>query len=253
MSDMVLAAIIAASATVFASFMHLKAAVARELAARAQSSVSGRKSRLPVFLLVAIVVGAATGGFAISQWVTEHQRATQLAVERELRARIDQMSRTESQLAATRAEITASVRRDIGLEGISVVANVAPCRPSLLVNTPALDASASRAAGQPLTSAETTVGPTTCTENEASAVTLCASVPAEATVDAIDLYARPVDSGIPWADARMVPGQARDHARFAENPVEIADGTASKQICQDFAHWSSESGRTARMVVRYSL
>jgi len=252
MSDGVLAAIIAASATVFTAIMQLKTAFTREVAARAQAPYSRKKNRLPLILLTVILGASGVAGFALSQWITEHQRATQNAVQAELRARIEQMSRTESQLAATHAEISSSIRRNLGLEGVIVMATVGPCRPALVVSTPALSATPAEGAGQPAGQPAPTSSPSSCTESEAAAVTLCATIPANATITELALYVRPVDSEVPWSASQVMPGHEVDQARFAEVPVEVADSATTKQVCEGFAHWS-ERGRVVRMVARYSL
>src|SRR5262245_59182108 len=95
MSDGVLAAIIAACATVFASFVQLRSSFAKEVAARSQPSSSRKKSRLPFLVLMIMSGGAAVGGFALSQWLTEHERTVQNAQIESLQA----MMRTENQLA----------------------------------------------------------------------------------------------------------------------------------------------------------
>jgi hypothetical protein len=58
---------------------------------------------------------------------------------------------------------------------------------------------------------------------------------------------------VPWPTALIVPGAQVEQARFSDKPVELADGTAVKQVCQSFASWSTERAREARMLVRYSL
>jgi hypothetical protein len=253
MSDGVLAAIIAASATVFAAFMQLKAAFTKEVAARAQSPYSRRKNRLPMILMVVILGAAGVAGFALSQWITEHQRAAQNAVQDELRARIEQMSRTESQLASTHAEVSASIRRNMGLEGVVVMATVGPCRPALVVSTPALNTIPAEGAGQPASQPAPTSTSSACTESEAASVTLCATIPATATVSELALYVRPTDSDVPWSASQVMPGHEVDQSRFAEKPVEVADTATTKQVCEGFAHWSTERGRVVRMVTRYTL
>src|SRR6476659_5237167 len=107
MSDGVLAAIIAACATVFASVVQLRSSFAKELTARSMPSSSRRKSRLPFMIVCVMLGGAAVGGFALSQWLTEHERIVQSELQRALQERINTMTRTESALEKTRAEIQA--------------------------------------------------------------------------------------------------------------------------------------------------
>jgi hypothetical protein len=92
-----------------------------------------------------------------------------------------------------------------------------------------------------------------CTESEASAVTLCATIPASATITEIELYTRIADSETPWSTSRVLAGQESGQARFAEKYVEGPEAPGTKQICQGFAHWSTEHARVARMVVRYGI
>src|SRR4051794_12155642 len=136
MSDGVLAAIIAASATVFAALLQLKASFAHA-AARARATNVRGKSRLPQLVIAAMLVGAGVCGFALSQWIADHRRAAQDLVTAELRARIEQMSRTEGQLSGAYSEIETSVLRNIGLQGVVVMASVPPCKPAP-VSTPSL-------------------------------------------------------------------------------------------------------------------
>ncbi|HVY79632.1 MAG TPA: hypothetical protein VG994_01510 [Steroidobacteraceae bacterium] len=254
MSDGVLAAIIAACATVFASFLQLKASFAKDLAARPSTSSSRRKSRLPFIILVVMLGSAAVGGFALSQWLTEHERIAQNEIQRALQERINTMTRTESALEKTRAEIQAGLLREQGMQGVVVMATVGPCKPSILLNTPALTAQAGETPAQMPSQPATAANPSsTCTEAEASAITLCASVPAQATLADIELYVRPVGTDTPWNDARVMPGQEVDQSRFAEKPTEVVDDSTIKQVCEGFVQWSSEHGHVARMRVRYTL
>jgi hypothetical protein len=92
-----------------------------------------------------------------------------------------------------------------------------------------------------------------CTEAEASPVTLCATIPGNATVTEVALFSRPAGSDASWSASRVLPGQESGQARFAE---KYSEGTAEegvRQVCQGFAHWSTEHARVARLIVRYSL
>ena len=179
MSDGVLAAIIAASATVFAALLQLKASFTHA-AARARANNVRGKSRLPQLVIATMLIGAGVCGFALAQWIADHQRAAQELVTAELRARIEQMSRTEGQLTGAYGEIETSVLRNIGLQGVVVMASLPPCKPAS-VATPSLADSTADASDAPAAPpASTPLGG--CTEAEASPVTLCATIPAAATV-----------------------------------------------------------------------
>jgi hypothetical protein len=83
-------------------------------------------------------------------------------------------------------------------------------------------------------------------------ITLCASVPAAATVKEVQLYIRSEDPKQPWAEARVQAGQEAAQARFADKFTEQTED-AAKQVCQGFANWSHERARVARIVVKYTL
>jgi hypothetical protein len=258
MSDGVLAAIIAASATVFASFLQIRSSFAKEMTGRTATSSSRRKSRLPFMFLCVMLGGAGVGGFALSQWLTEHERTVQNELQRALQERIATMSRTENALeqtrAGTRAEIEAGVLRELGMQGVVVSATVAACKPPILMNTPALAAGAGETPAQMPSQSGTSSAPSsTCTEADASPITLCATIPATATLTDVELYVRAAGSDVPWPTARVTAGHEFEQARFAEKPVEVQDGSSTKQVCQGFAQWSTERARVARMLVRYSL
>jgi hypothetical protein len=251
MSDSVLAAIIAATATLSASLLQLRFSVAKELAARAQGPSGRKKSRAPFVVLFVMILASAIAGFSLSQWLTENERLAQGTLEHELRARVEEISRTANQLeitrAGARAEIEMSVLRKLGSDGVVVMTTVGPCRPAVVVTAPGTSAPTG-------VSAETSPPPTAaCTETEASSVTLCATIPTNATVSEVELFSRAADADTPWSSSRMLPGQESGQARFAEKYVEGPEGPGTKQVCEGFSHWSAEHARMARMVVRYSL
>lgn len=251
MSDPVLAAIIAAAATILTSLLQLRLSIGREIAARGQGGNSRRKARAPMVIIVVMLVAAGVAGFSLSQWLSESERQTQTVLQRELQARIDEISRTASQLEATRASARAEMETEVlnrmGTDGVVVMTTVAPCRPAVVVSPPGNGT-------PPGVSAETSPAPSaTCTEGEATPVTLCATIPAKASVSEIQLYTRMAESDAPWSTNRALPGQETGQSRFSEKSVENADGPGIKQVCQGFTSWSSEHARVARIVVRYTL
>jgi len=268
--DSVLAAIIAGTATLSASFVQLRSALLREAAGR----TSRRRNRLQLIIFFAVIGAAGVCGFALSQWLTSGERSAQAVMQRELQARVSEISRTAGQLELTRgserADIESGVLRRLGSEGIVVMANVAPCHPSPVLpaaNMPAGPATASATgAVTPPQGAPTTPGtaaqasneaPATparpCTEAEASPMTLCASIPASANVTEVALFSRAADSSAPWSASRYLPGQESGEARFAPSYSESTPEPGTRLVCQGFAHWASDHARIVRMVVRYSL
>jgi hypothetical protein len=252
MSDAVLAAVIAAAATLLASLLQFRLSIGREIAAARSQGVGGkRKGRTPMAILFVMLIAAAVGGFALSRWLTETEREEQSILERDLRAQIEEISRTANQLeltrAGARAEIETEVLRKIGTDGVAVMASVSPCRPALVVNPPG-------STTPPGVSADAAPPPTTpCSEADANTVTLCATIPEKATVSEIQLFARAAESDEPWSTHRLMPGQEANQARFAAQPLEKPDGPGMKQVCQGFSVWAAQQSRVARMVVRYSL
>jgi len=251
MNDSVLAAIITATATVCVSLLQLRFSLGRDGGTRVQAAGGRRKGRGPFAILFVIIVASAVGGFALSQWMTENERVSQNILQHELQEKVDQITRTANQLeqtrAGARAEIEAGVLRRFGSDGVVVMATVAPCRPSLVVSPPGT------ATPPGVTGDTAQPAAPVCTESEASAVTLCATVPANATITEVELYMRPAQSDTPWSTSRVLAGQESGQARFAEKYVESPEASGTKQICQGFAQWSTEHARVARMVIRYGI
>ena len=87
--DSVLAAIIAGTATLSASFVQLRSALLREAAGRS----SRRRNRLQLIIFFAVIGAAGVCGFALSQWLTSGERAAQAVMQRELQARVSEIGR----------------------------------------------------------------------------------------------------------------------------------------------------------------
>jgi hypothetical protein len=137
------------------------------------------------------------------------------------------------------------VLRQIGADGVVVLATVAACRPAAAVGTSGSTAGAPADAAAP--------AGRVCTESESSPVTLCATIPAGAKVTEVELYSRLADADAPWSTSRFVAGQESGQARFAEKYTQSAPEAGTQQVCQGFTHWSAEHARVVRMIVRYSL
>lgn len=253
MSEGVLTAVIAASATVLTSFVQLRASLAKEFAARGGAAPARRKSRLPIILICAMLAGAVIGGFALAQWLHEYERIAQNALEHDLRERIAELSKMQSEFqqarTATRAEIEAEIMRRMGTEGVVVLATVTPCKPPLETGNPA-----SLKSSDPQSSApdSASVATPTCSESDAAPITLCATVPIAAKLTALELFVRASDETRPWDHSRALPGQEIEQARFAEQPSELADSATTRQVCEGFRHWADRP-QVARMVVHYAL
>ena len=67
------------------------------------------------------------------------------------------------------------------------------------------------------------------------------------------MFTRLEDAQQPWDEARVLAGHDAGAARFVDAWFERAQGNESKEICQHFAHWNSQKGRSARILVKYTL
>lgn len=235
MSDSILAAIIAGTATLSASFLQLRSAALRD---RGQpGAAQRRKNRVQRIIFLVIIGASAVSGFAASQWLNEGERLAQGALQKELQARIAEVSHTAGELEATRAaeraEIETGVLRRIGIDGVAVTATVPACRAA--------------------TTGDAAGAARVCSEAEAVPVTLCATIPAGATVTEVALFSRRADEETPWSSSRYLPGQEAGEARFADKYSETTPEAGTRQVCQTFAHWSADHARMVRVLVRYSL
>ena len=234
--DSVLAAIIAGTATLSASLVQLRSALLRHGSGRGASTALRRPKRLQLLILGVVVGAAALAGFALSQWLTNGERAAQALMQRELQARVAEISRTASVLERTRgserAEIESGVLRRLGADGVIVMATVGAC------SLPTPTATASPAGG--------------CAETDASRVTLCATIPGNAMVTEVALFSRAADSNAAWSASRFLPGQESGQARFAAEYSQSAPEGGVRQVCQGFSHWSDRA-RMVRVIVHYSL
>lgn|SRR5512146_1444225 len=265
MSDGVLAAIIAAGATVFGSFIQLRTSLAKEIAARTRHTPTRGANHVVLILLVVMLLGAAVGGFALAQWAYENERAAQQALVRDLRDRIGDFTRYNNDIEQSRAELRSIVKTDVlrrmGADGVVVLATAPACKPPAATSRaatstpggplapPAVAAKPSAAVGA---QSPTPAPVAACAESDATPIVLCATIPAAAQLGNVELYVRQTDAAGHWSDSRLLPGEAGARARFAAKPVEIADGTALKEECIGFAQWSDQP-RIARMVVHYSF
>lgn len=241
MTESVLAALIAGTATLSASVLQFRSAALRD---RGQSAgAARRKTRLHRIVLIILIGASAASGFAVSQWLTNGERVASAELQKELQSRIAEITTTAGQLesarSAERSDIETGVLRRIGVDGVTVAATVAPCRAS------------SRGADPGPASAS--VPKPACSEAEAAPVMLCATIPANAVITEVALFSRVADTDAAWDASRFLPGQEAGQARFAEKYSESAPESGSRQVCQSFAHWSADHARTVRVVVRYSL
>jgi hypothetical protein len=237
LDDKVVAAAVAAAGTVVGSLIQLRVVWRKETSERSRGVPVTKKSRRgPVLAVWLLLIGAAVGGFALSQYLVRRSDLESAAVRDQLQTQLAQISATAERLErATLGDHGTSARAvddRRGEEVVTVTTTVAPCRAGAAVVADATSA---------------------CDEQGAQPVTLCASVPALAAVTAMDLYARPEDSTQPWTENRVAPGQDIGRARFADKPFERSDSDQTKQVCTGFSSWDGEKRFSARLVVKYAL
>ena len=235
LSEPVIAAMIGASATITAATVQLVTAWRRHSSDGDRRKNKGAARSLIMLLL--IVLSSAVAGYAYSQYRSEEAREDTQALRLDMRQQLHLLETTTAKLeqirlnAVTGVDGQYSVERRRGAEGVAALVQIPPCKASQQPNN-------SQRPG--------------CTEVDALRVAVCAVIPAKAQVSGVDLFVRPDDSQQPWSEARVSAGQEAGSAKFIDAPLErvIEDG---KQVCNSFASWSSDKGRTGRVVVRYTL
>jgi len=237
LSEPLMASMIGALATVAAALVQLRISWRREIRERERGQPITKKTRRgPVIFIFVLAAAAAVGGFALSQYFVSLREGDRDSLRADLQSKLSEINATAMRLEQARTnereQIETGTRRAdaqrLGEEGATASVVVGPCLQ--VVPGARLE----------------------CTERSAVRVTVCATVPASATVKEVQLYVRTEDSKQPWQEARVQAGQDAGQARFAEKLTERPDGDA-KQVCQRFANWSGEKSRIARIVVKYAL
>jgi len=227
-SDSLIAAAVGALATVITALIQLRISWRKELRERERGQPITKKTRRgPVLVVFALMIAAAIGGFALSQYFVSLRTGDRDELRADLQSKLAEINATAMRLEQARTNERKQIETEVqradasrqGDEGTAASVLVGPCKD--------------------------------CSEQSAMHVTVCASVPAAATVKEVQLYIR-ADDKQSWADARVQPGQESGQARFAEKYSERSEEGA-KQVCQVFANWSHERTRLARIVVKYAL
>jgi hypothetical protein len=235
--DRVAAAVIAAAGTVIGALLQLRIAWRREVAERVRGAPVTKKSRRgPVWAVGLLLLAAAVGGFALSQSLVIQSSRDAASVRAEIDTRLQQIGAAAERLERTTLrEHESSGRVTDGrdrADSVAVTTSVGPCR---------AQAAATASAAPP------------CTEAEALPTTLCATLPAAASVTEAILYARLDESHQAWNESRVAPGEDVGRARFLDKPFERAQDDQTREVCARFASWDSERAYTARLVVVHVL
>ena len=235
LSEPLMASMVGALATVAAALVQLRISWRKEMKERERGQPITKKTRRgPVIVVFALLVAAAVGGFALSQYFVSLREGDRDSLRADLQSKLSEINATATRLEQARTNERRQIETEIqradasrlGEEGAAASVVVGPCKPE----------GAKQA----------------CTEQSAPRIALCARVPAAASVKEVQLYIAFENSKQPWQESRVQPGQESGEARFAEKFSERPDGDA-KQVCQRFANWSGEKSRIARILVKYAL
>jgi len=239
LSEPLIAAMIGAAATVATALVQLRISWRKEIRERERGQPITKKSRRgPVIVVFVLLVAGAVGGFALSQYFVSLREGDRDALRADLQSKLSEINATALRLEQARMNERQQIETEVqradatrqGEEGAAATVVVAPCKPVVV----------------PGARQE-------CTEQSALRVTVCARVPAAATIKEVQLYIRSDDPKQPWPEARVQPGQEVGQSRFADKFSERLEDAASKQICQGFSNWSHDKSRFARIVVKYAL
>jgi hypothetical protein len=227
LSETIMAAMIGALATAFTAMLQLMLQW-RSATKPEKRAPGGLRSLL---WMLALMVAAAVGGFAYAEYRAQNTRGEAAVLredlQRELKALAESTARLEK--LAPGAAGTQSTAEQRGLDGVVAVVSLPACK----------GAQVGFASERPA-----------CTEQDALQIALCTPLPGGAQVSAVELFARPEDSPLPWSEAHVSAGQDLRDGRFATGHFERSDPDGSNHICQSFSHWGS-AARTVRMLVRY--
>ena len=233
----IVAALIGAAATVVTAVVQLRLAGKKQPADRDSGKAAAQRSRSRWLAIIGLILGAAVGGYALSQYQGYQDRQDNKALRDEMHARMRELS--EAALRLERAgterngiaetELRSMLERRRGADGLSAVIAVPPCRGAQVGFAQA---------------------PATCAESDALRTAVCVTIPPTAVPTQVQLFSRAEDSAQPWAEVGMQSGNESGSAKFVGNFFERAtpDG---KEVCQQFLHWNSEKGRLVRILVKY--
>ena len=229
-SETLVAAMIGATATIGTAVFQLIINWRKQAGDR-RVAKSGTKSLL---WIVALMLASGVGGFAYSEYLGQARREDDHELRLEMQQQLQSLAASTAKLEQVHLGVQGVADREMrqaeerrrGTEGVEALVQVPACK-------------ANQGAA--------------CAEGDATRLAVCAAVPAKAQVTEVQLFTRPDDSLLPWSDSRVLSGQDAGTAKFLDAPAEHFNTDSTKQVCYNFAHWGADKGRTARIVVRYTL
>jgi hypothetical protein len=235
LSETILAAAIGGIATIGTALVQLIITWKKQSGDR-RTTKGGFRSLLWV---LALLLASGVSGYAYSEYRNQERRDDERVLRQELQqqlqtlaasaARLEQVRFTAEAAAEDQARLAAERRR--GVDGVAALVQVPACR------------------GQTVAFNSERVA---CAEADAVRIAVCAVVPANAQLTEVQLFTRSEDSTVPWSESRVTAGQDAGKAKFVDTPTEQVHDSG-KEVCHRFAHWNSDKGRTARILVRYTL
>src|SRR2546425_7723404 len=187
------AARIAAGARVLTALVQLRMHGRRELKERERGQPITKKARRgPVLFVFALMVAAAVGGFALSQYFLSLRNGDRDTLRSDLQSRLSEISASAARLEharlGEREQVEAAVRRAealrLGEEGATASVVVGPCKREAV----------------PGDRRE-------CTEQSPGRGAVCARGPGGATVEEVALHAPLAGSKQAWQESRVQAGQ----------------------------------------------
>src|SRR5271167_2607785 len=133
LNDSVVAAVVAAGGTVIGSLIQLRVVWRKETSERSRGVPVSKKSRRgPVMAVCLLLIGAAVGGFALSQYFMQRSDLESAAQRGQLQAQLAQISATAERLERATLGDHGSGGRAVenrrGEDAVTVTTTVAPCR-----------------------------------------------------------------------------------------------------------------------------
>lgn len=238
LSEPVRAALIGATVTIVMSLLQLSVNARRQAAERAAGKPASRKSGnwLAVF---ALMLACMVGGYAFSEYQGFRDRNDERQLRQEMQDRLRDIGAMAVRLEKVNLQgvpvpegaVRLDIERKRGMDGVAAVVNVPACRAS---------------------QAGLAAAPSGCTESEAVRTAVCAVVPASAAVGEVQLFIRAEDATGPWGASKVDAGQDAGGARFVDTHFQRAGEADAKEVCMNLAHWATDKGRSARILVRYA-
>jgi ABC-type multidrug transport system fused ATPase/permease subunit len=233
LSETVLAAMIGAAATMLTALTQLMLSLRAKVKADSRPRRNAFRS---LMWMLALLVASGVGGFAYSELRAERTRED----TRELRKELTEQLQA---LALSTAKLELLENGPAGdLASLASATSIEQAAESI-VHVPACKTRTLKLGNDP----------SGCDESAAPPVELCVDVPASSAVAAIELYARSDASFADWTENGVTLNEDFGGGRFVPSTFAYPVTAEVRAVCTRLVHWSSDHGRVARMVVRYTL